>query len=713
MKTETHNREIHVGGHTLGSTALTIAPNAKAFKALMSGLYANKEESITREIWSNAYDAHRAAGREDVPFSVTIPSLLDPVFRVRDYGVSMDHEMVMSLYTTLFTSTKEDTNNEIGKFGLGSKSPFSYTDSYNIVTFKNGEKNAYTTYFDSQSLPVIDHVWSGPTDERDGVEISFPVHTHDIAQFVEAAKKVSVGFGVKPDAGEFEWPEIKAFYAGDNWTVYKSEHISGFMAKQGCAVYPVDTNMLTRTEIDPKVFRFFQTCNVIIDFPIGELEVTVSRESLSYGEREPTVQNLVKRMNAVYAELENTLRNNIEACKTDIEKIAEANRIRSSFRYAQDCFPIVRNYDSVVRSGYGLDVLFCQMSKNDIMHRSRITSWKDTAEFKPGDMNCAIILISEEEARKGVIFERAKEIVSKNGDAYKNYILVKMCSEVPPVHYAKAHTLADIIDTFDVIDISICAAPKKARSGGTATRYYVRRRSSYFAPVDTPMSDADFNAGGVYVEVHRGDVPRYSEKHFLEHDSGVLDSRNVIGITSRYRKKFDQAPNWVSLKQVMYYTYKKYNTEVFEKELRIQKLHNAVKRGIFSKAFSNAVDAVDIFEPVKKVRDMFCAEMDYKPDQVSAHSDMLAEAARYNTYSTYLGLPPIDYYQRNIDPYLERYDRLFSEALRSVYEEYPLVRCTVTDEMFFNKNHVDWQHVKEYKEAVDMYREIKNERKVA
>ncbi len=92
----------------------TIKPNGKAFRTLIDGLYSNKVRAVIRELCSNAADSHIAAGN-DAPFEVTIPTTLDPTFRVRDFGTGLKHEQVMHLYTTIFESTKETTNDQTGR----------------------------------------------------------------------------------------------------------------------------------------------------------------------------------------------------------------------------------------------------------------------------------------------------------------------------------------------------------------------------------------------------------------------------------------------------------------------------------------------------------------------------------------------------------------------------------------------------------------------
>mgnify|MGYP000694507503 CR=1 FL=1 len=117
--------------------SFTIEANGKAFRTLIDGLYSNKIQAVCRELSSNAQDSHIDAGQTR-PFEVSIPTSLDPVFRVRDFGTSLSHEDVMFLYTRIFKSTKETTNDQTGALGLGSKSPFAYTDTFSVVAYLNG-----------------------------------------------------------------------------------------------------------------------------------------------------------------------------------------------------------------------------------------------------------------------------------------------------------------------------------------------------------------------------------------------------------------------------------------------------------------------------------------------------------------------------------------------------------------------------------------------
>ena len=59
-------------------------------------------------------------------FEVELPTELSPVFRVRDYGRGLSHADRTGIYTKLYASTKRESDQELGGWGLGRFSPFAY-----------------------------------------------------------------------------------------------------------------------------------------------------------------------------------------------------------------------------------------------------------------------------------------------------------------------------------------------------------------------------------------------------------------------------------------------------------------------------------------------------------------------------------------------------------------------------------------------------------
>ena len=141
-----------------------IRNSAKAFSILSSGLYANKIRAIVRELSCNAVDSHIAAGRAGTPFDVHLPNDMEQWFAIRDYGTGLDADQVANIYTTYFESTKTGSNDFIGALGLGSKSPFSYTDNFSITAIKNGRKGIYTAFINENGIPSIAQMLGGKCD---------------------------------------------------------------------------------------------------------------------------------------------------------------------------------------------------------------------------------------------------------------------------------------------------------------------------------------------------------------------------------------------------------------------------------------------------------------------------------------------------------------------------------------------------------------------
>ena len=285
----------------------TIKANSKAFKVLIDGIYSNKIESIIREIWSNALDSHVMAGKTKVPFVVHLPTIFDQTFSVQDFGIGLSKEDVFNIYTTLFESTKEGTDEQVGKFGIGSKTPFAYTDTFSITSVYNHIKTYYTASLNSKSVPQISVMGETVTDECNGVKVSLSVNARDIKSFVSSAKRVGLGFDLKPtisNIDDFNWYSLgEEIYPG----VWTTSQFQGVYAKMGCVLYPINVDVI-REECDKiegdfkKLLSFLEDIEeagkysmVTIAFDVGKLEVSASRENLSYGLEEPTISSFIER----------------------------------------------------------------------------------------------------------------------------------------------------------------------------------------------------------------------------------------------------------------------------------------------------------------------------------------------------------------------------------------------------------------------------------
>ena len=100
---------------------------------------------------------------------------------------------------SIFESTKDQSNDSIGAFGLGAKTPFSYTDQFNVTSVTGGIMRAYSAFIDETGMPSVDLMAEIPTEEPSGVEIKIGVKPEDFNRFREEIRTQLRFFPVKPE----------------------------------------------------------------------------------------------------------------------------------------------------------------------------------------------------------------------------------------------------------------------------------------------------------------------------------------------------------------------------------------------------------------------------------------------------------------------------------------------------------------------------------
>lgn len=272
------------------TTEFRIKASAKAFGILSSGLYRNKIRAIIRELSCNAVDSHVASGNQKTPFDVHLPNSLEPWFSIRDYGTGLSHEQVINIYTTYFESSKTDSNDYIGALGLGSKTPFSYTDNFTLTTIKDGRRGIYTALITDQGLPGIALMMEEQSTDPAGVEIKFSVNDrYDFNKFIEEARNVYTYFKLRPvvSGGSHGFTFIDMDYSdkdiipGVHVTKnHRSTYTTGSsVAVMGNIAYPIEIPDSDKSLGD---LSHMLLSRLEIHFGIGELDFQASREGLSY-----------------------------------------------------------------------------------------------------------------------------------------------------------------------------------------------------------------------------------------------------------------------------------------------------------------------------------------------------------------------------------------------------------------------------------------------
>ena len=462
-------REVRTGGVTNKKT-FGITNNAKMFKILSSGIYKNKVLAPLRECSCNAYDSHVAVGKKDVPIKVHLPTALEAWFSVEDFGLGLSHEDVMDLYTTYGMSTKEGSNDFIGALGLGSKSPFAYTDAYTVVSTFNGVRRNYGCYIDENGEPQISSIGNDIfTNDVNGLKISFNTRKGDDHAFLEAAREFFKHFPTKPDFNltvDIEKPDY--LYEGDGWalikrvrgTYYPSSR-SNSVAVMGSVSYPIDIDSLNLgrsghvgdTEQKEKIRALLHE-GVILVFALGELDIAVSREDLGYNDR--TIQTIINKGEEVHALLIKKIEEGFTLCNTWWEATTKYYEVQKQMgrdftNIAKEAewrgIPLLQTRGaspftaSERLKGVGLSFVH----EYDIYRRKRISFYNDGSPFLPGNktQNTIVLYADQHEERVPHIHQRLMKWV-KEAHPGKEVLVVWSSDATKTKREGEAHVIKAI-----------------------------------------------------------------------------------------------------------------------------------------------------------------------------------------------------------------------------------------------------------------------------
>lgn len=258
------------------------ADAASHLAELMSNsVYQDKYGSIVREVVSNAVDANvESSSTRKVEVSITEkPSLSDGVgyLDVQDYGPGISPDRIENIFTQYFASTKRDTNDQIGGFGIGAKSPFAYTPVFQVITVVSGVKRTYlmekTT--GDRTCTLIDEVKIPGAPS--GTLIRIPIQDkYDEAKFVRAIEDQLILLSNRlviniPSKHVFYMPKVIDF-----GNIFCIEHEDGSYMQH-------DGSMISLGDVLYKIphkDRYNAPTNYVLKFEIGELSPTLSREGI-------------------------------------------------------------------------------------------------------------------------------------------------------------------------------------------------------------------------------------------------------------------------------------------------------------------------------------------------------------------------------------------------------------------------------------------------
>lgn len=293
---EQNNQEIILGNVDTQMFSIDDS-NAMIFDILRNKLYSNKIGSISREIASNSRDAHRESGTDkNIEIEFTNDNFLsaigDTSIIFRDYGIGISPDRMETIFLKYAASTKRDSDLQTGGFGIGSKTPFCYTDSFVIKTINEGVEYVYNAIIDSTGKGKMIKISELPTENHSGTEIIIPILSNDDRYKFEKEvyKSTMYWAGVsyinfKTSKPQFEYIiEEKDFKI----TAFKDASFVGLL--DGIPY-----------EIKPENAEVISGHTVFLDLDMSKLTINANRESLQYDEQ------TIAHVNEVYNSFKETL----------------------------------------------------------------------------------------------------------------------------------------------------------------------------------------------------------------------------------------------------------------------------------------------------------------------------------------------------------------------------------------------------------------------
>jgi hypothetical protein len=268
---------------------------------LRSKIYSDIIRAVVQEYLSNARDAQREHGNAHIPVQVTLPSVFEQTWKVRDFGSSISPEDMVRVFIQYGESTKRTSNLQTGGFGIGCKTGFGYGDAFSVNTYRSGVVRNYACIIDESRCGELVLLGESSTSEPDGTQIIIPVKPGDVSRFSAETARATEFWSVRPEIvnGSVPWRnyEASATLKGDDWFIVPG--IGG--SKIGVLVdeieYPYSENQL----ITQMPFTIAYNSRVYIKVGTGVVPVAANREQIEVDSG--TKKLLQKRLDKIGVEL--------------------------------------------------------------------------------------------------------------------------------------------------------------------------------------------------------------------------------------------------------------------------------------------------------------------------------------------------------------------------------------------------------------------------
>jgi hypothetical protein len=290
--------------------------NSVVISLLRDKMYKNKIAAVCREIASNSRDANREAGRGDKPITIRIDrdnNLLseeDITISFIDNGIGISPERMEKIFLKYGGSTKRETNEFTGGFGIGAKTPFAYTDNFLITTVveENGKRIKYyyqaaiTSNGKKEITRMID-LGNEETTDLTGTAITVPLKKEsDLDKFEKEVLYATSLWETKPELVNFKTKsDLQVHFENEDFMLVLDREYETFsrntkyIALIDGIPYEIDKGKFHSTQ-GKELYSNKNKLKWVLKFNTGEVSVSGSREDIEYiDENEKTIVDKVNK----------------------------------------------------------------------------------------------------------------------------------------------------------------------------------------------------------------------------------------------------------------------------------------------------------------------------------------------------------------------------------------------------------------------------------
>lgn len=394
--------------------------------SILSNMYSNKSLAVLREYSANAWDAHIEAGTTHLPIEVALPSVLQPTLIIKDFGTGLSRDEIINVFGSYGTSTKRNTNDQVGALGIGSKAAFTLGQQFVVTGIKDGLKSVVLFALNEKNVGTMKVVHdSVPTQEPNGVMISLAVED------VESMQREAAVFFSKWKPGRVlvdgEQPEsiFDSAQKINDVTHVISEHSGSVWVVMGQIAYAVDQSLVrkvrdtfedasTEHAVANDLASWYQKSAIFFDVEIGDVDIAPSRESLRDTAR--TVRTLARLFRDLATTLNESVQTAVDAQPNAFQGVLTLEALREEMQ------PLKVHRSSITYLGQPLpevaktDLRFIGLQKKTQSYRCKT---KVTFAEKDYETNVAnakrtvVVVVNNLDAEFGAVRRYAKRFLEQ------------------------------------------------------------------------------------------------------------------------------------------------------------------------------------------------------------------------------------------------------------------------------------------------------------